>query len=168
MATSEPHRSSNEQTLVERLRDCVKVTFSAGLHGVESDCRQAADELDRQRAQIERLTKALRIVELKASGTLANNLCSDHRDKQTGKPCLACEVERLTRENERYAAWACDYDSGVAADRLTLVELRGERDRLARGVALDIRLLPLVVGFVTDIAPVSLWTVDVSHGSQSM
>ena len=51
------HLSSNEQTLVERLRDCVKVTFSAGLHGVESDCRQAADELDRQRAEIERLTR---------------------------------------------------------------------------------------------------------------
>ena len=48
-------RTSNEQTLVERLRDCVKVTFSAGLHGVESDCREAADELDRQRAEIERL-----------------------------------------------------------------------------------------------------------------
>ena len=50
-------RTSNEQTLVERLRDCVKVTFSAGLHGVESDCREAADELDRQRAEIERLTR---------------------------------------------------------------------------------------------------------------
>ena len=47
--------SSNEQTLVERLRDCVKVTFSAGLHGVESDCRQAADELDHQRAEIQDL-----------------------------------------------------------------------------------------------------------------
>lgn len=45
--------------------------------------------------EIERLTKALRIAELKASGTLANNLCPDHRDKQTGRPCLACEIERL-------------------------------------------------------------------------
>ena len=50
--------TSNEQTLSERLRDCVKVTFSAGLHGVESDCRQAAEELDRQRAEIERLRSA--------------------------------------------------------------------------------------------------------------
>ena len=49
--------TSNDQTLSERLRDCVKVTFSAGLHGVESDCRQAAEELDRQRAEIERLTR---------------------------------------------------------------------------------------------------------------
>ena len=51
--------TSNEQTLSERLRDCVKVTFSAGLHGVESDCRQAAEELDRQRAEIERLREVL-------------------------------------------------------------------------------------------------------------
>ena len=52
-------------------------------------------ELERLRLEIERLTKALRIAELKASGTLANNLCPDHRDKQTGRPCLACEIERL-------------------------------------------------------------------------
>ena len=51
--------TSNDQTLSERLRDCVKVTFSAGLHGVESDCRQAAEELDRQRAEIERLQSRL-------------------------------------------------------------------------------------------------------------
>lgn len=49
-------------------------------------------------AEIERLTKQLRIAELKASGTLANNLCPDHRDKQVGKPCLACEIERLTAQ----------------------------------------------------------------------
>ena len=49
--------TSNEQTLSERLRDCVKVTFSAGLHGVESDCRQAAEELDRLRAENARFRK---------------------------------------------------------------------------------------------------------------
>ena len=57
MTADESNLSSNEQTLSERLRDCVKVTFSAGLHGVESDCRQAAEELDRQRAEIERLAR---------------------------------------------------------------------------------------------------------------
>lgn len=30
--------------------------------------------------------------------SLANNLCSDHRDKQSGKPCLACEIDRLRAE----------------------------------------------------------------------
>jgi hypothetical protein len=33
--------------------------------------------------------------------SLANNLCSDHRDKQAGKPCLACHIEHLERKLER-------------------------------------------------------------------
>lgn len=41
-------------------------------------------------AEVERLT-------VKCRGTLANNLCSDHRDKQVGKPCLACTIETLER-----------------------------------------------------------------------
>ncbi len=44
------------------------------------------------------LARKLRIAELKNQGTLANNLCPDHRDKQTGKPCLACEIETLARK----------------------------------------------------------------------
>lgn len=39
--------------------------------------------------------KEMRVLEIKANHTLANNLCPDHRDKQAGKPCLACEIERL-------------------------------------------------------------------------
>ena len=35
---------------------------------------------------------------VKDRGTLANNLCPDHRDKQFGKPCLACTIERLCEE----------------------------------------------------------------------
>ena len=75
--------TSNEQTLSERLRDCVKVTFSAGLHGVESDCRQAADELDRQRAEIERLTEDNASLESEQSFAIEN-----------GKR-LRAEIERL-------------------------------------------------------------------------
>lgn len=37
---------------------------------------------------------------VKCRGSLANNLCPDHRDKQSGKTCLACEIDRLTKENE--------------------------------------------------------------------
>lgn len=37
--------------------------------------------------------KAHQIAHLKAGASLANNLCQDHRDKQAGKPCLACELE---------------------------------------------------------------------------
>ena len=36
----------DEQTLIERLRDCAKVTFSAGLHGVEADCKEAAAKIE--------------------------------------------------------------------------------------------------------------------------
>lgn len=44
---------------------------------------------------------ALKVAQTKARGTLANNLCPDHRDKQSGKPCLACEVERLNHIADR-------------------------------------------------------------------
>ena len=37
----------------------------------------------------------LKILRVKCSGTLANNLCPDHRDKQVGNPCLACTIEKL-------------------------------------------------------------------------
>lgn len=39
--------------------------------------------------------RRIKILELKANNSLANNLCPDHRDKQNGKPCLACVIERL-------------------------------------------------------------------------
>lgn len=40
-------------------------------------------------------SKEYKILKLKAENTLANNLCPDHRDKQVGKPCLACTIEKL-------------------------------------------------------------------------
>lgn len=51
-------------------------------------------------AHIAQLTRENKVLEKKNAGTLANNLCPDHRDKQTGKPCLACTIEQLTREKE--------------------------------------------------------------------
>lgn len=36
------------------------------------------------------------------NNSLANNLCPDHRDKQAGKPCLACETERLVKRLEKF------------------------------------------------------------------
>lgn len=44
------------------------------------------------------LRKEIKILELKNRTSLANNLCPDHRDKQAGKPCLACEIERLEKK----------------------------------------------------------------------
>lgn len=49
-------------------------------------------------ARIADLEKQLAVMTLKANASLANNLCPDHRDKQTGKPCLACEVEKLEKQ----------------------------------------------------------------------
>lgn len=52
------------------------------------------------RARIAEVERLLKIANLKASGTLANNLCPDHRDKQTGQPCLACQIERLRKQRD--------------------------------------------------------------------
>lgn len=48
--------------------------------------------------RIDQLERENKILQIKANSSLANNLCPDHRDKQTGKPCLACEIERLERK----------------------------------------------------------------------
>lgn len=50
--------------------------------------RPVVEELIAAREEIRKL-------KLKCSNSLANNLCPDHRDKQRGKSCLACEIERL-------------------------------------------------------------------------
>ena len=86
--------TSNEQTLSERLRDCVKVTFSAGLHGVESDCRQAAEELDRQRAEIERLTREL-----------------------SSEKALRAEAEDFAEDRERHTALVARGGAEIIAER---------------------------------------------------
>jgi len=44
------------------------------------------------------LIPELKLMRLKDKLSLSNNLCPDHRDKQSGKPCLACEVEALQRK----------------------------------------------------------------------
>lgn len=48
-----------------------------------------------EKAKSEGLQKEIKILELKNRSSLANNLCPDHRDKQAGKSCLACEIDRL-------------------------------------------------------------------------
>ena len=58
--------------------------------------------LDAQESQISELYGDVvklqlenRALQRKAATSLANNLCPDHRDKQEGKPCLACGIDRL-------------------------------------------------------------------------
>jgi hypothetical protein len=47
------------------------------------------------------LERRNRILEAKCAGSLANNLCPDCRDKQQGRPCLACMVQTLGRVLEQ-------------------------------------------------------------------
>ena len=55
-------------------------------------------EIDRLKAENKKLT-------IKTSNSLANNLCPDHRDKQAGKPCLACEIDRLRARVKELEDW---------------------------------------------------------------
>lgn len=71
----------------------------------------AAEQRDALAAEVERLTRANRILELKAGGSLGNNLCPDHRDKQAGKPCLACEVESLRASRDYWHDLAAPPDA---------------------------------------------------------
>lgn len=74
---------------IARINDLIKINVAA--RGKEFD---RAESLKKE---VERLTRMVRIAEAKNQNSLANNLCPDHRDKQQGKPCLACEIERLRK-----------------------------------------------------------------------
>lgn len=65
------------------------------------------------RTEIERLTQALKVANLKNQHSLANNLCPDHRDKQKGKLCLACEIERLEAEREQWERTVVIMDKSI-------------------------------------------------------
>lgn len=47
--------------------------------------------------QCDDLRANLMSAENKNRNSLVNNLCQDHRDKQQGKPCLACVIENMGR-----------------------------------------------------------------------
>lgn len=71
-------------------------------------------------AEAERENSALRkVLVMKNNTSLANNLCPDHRDKQQGKPCLACEIERLQKFVKdiatNYDHEECYHRNGMAA-----------------------------------------------------
>jgi hypothetical protein len=50
---------------------------------------------------LDSLKEENRILKKRLACSLANNLCPDHRDKQKGKPCLACTIETLEKQVER-------------------------------------------------------------------
>lgn len=93
---TEPHtdeqRIAELEAEVERLRTCEKCGLTGGPKASGFRCDECWCELEAENAQLK----------LRNRGTLANNLCPDHRDKQQGKPCLACEVERLRKANSNH------------------------------------------------------------------
>lgn len=85
-------------------------------------------------AYFRELSQRATSAELKASHSLANNICPDHRDKQTGKPCLACTVETLERrakEREQAANAPMPSNDELACEvsPSELAELRRDRER---------------------------------------
>ena len=74
--------------LVERLRDCAKVTFSAGLHGVEADCKEAA----RYRAALERIS----VLDTPSDGWLREAYAKLNEAREIAK-----EAMRPTDQQER-------------------------------------------------------------------
>lgn len=86
----------------------------------------AQPEVVALKARVAELEGKLHAAELKNKNSLANNLCPDHRDKQRGKNCLACEIDQLEKRSAvpkdlgktvyetigKYFSWAmCDFDT---------------------------------------------------------
>lgn len=60
--------------------------------------KELLDVITQLRTELAEREKVNKILEVKCRSSLANNLCSDHFDKQTFKPCLACTVETLEKQ----------------------------------------------------------------------
>jgi hypothetical protein len=78
--------------------------------------------------------RELKIANLKNASSLANNLCPDHRDKQKGRPCLACEIDRLERDlaQTRLERDAARNVLARAIDRERLANMRADQAEEAR------------------------------------
>ena len=89
------------QAQVAMWQDAYDGTDHAAMYREWQAEREAGVEDHEQlQAEVERLTHENKILAVRCEGTLANNLCPDHRGKQGGKSCLACEAERLEADNE--------------------------------------------------------------------
>lgn len=88
------------------------------------------------------LAKDLKVAKLKGFGSLANNLCPDHRDKQTGKPCLACAIENLESERAELIERILDSDARYEqfwkdSVRAEMAQLRQENLTLRQALRAD-------------------------------
>jgi len=67
--------------------------------------------------------KEIAILNVKNQCSLANNLCSDHRDKQTDKPCLACIIEEKDTYNRKLLDENISYQNENAAQRAEIAAI---------------------------------------------
>lgn len=81
-----------------------------------------AFKVDRTLSQHNALRQQLAVAELKNRGTLANNLCPDHRDKQGGKKCLACEIEHLNKQLADWQRVATELSDSIQRVEITKTE----------------------------------------------
>lgn len=70
----------------------------SGIEELLQEIARHHKDFDRWEEMADKATKRARMLEKQLQSSLANNLCPDHRDKQYGKPCLACTIETLERK----------------------------------------------------------------------
>ena len=67
-------------------------------NGFRSSCRSEREFTEYAANNFPAMLDEIETLRKKCECSLANNLCPDHRDKQQGKLCLACEIERLQNQ----------------------------------------------------------------------
>lgn len=89
----EAHEQLSHHELLERI-----VELKQQLKEAFEEISRHHKDFDRWEEMADNANKRAKILEKQLEGSLANNLCPDHRDKQYGKPCLACTIETLERK----------------------------------------------------------------------
>lgn len=98
-------------------------------------CIRLESEAEQLRADVERLRKENKILQLKARMVDRFPFCPDHRDKVTGKECRECEVERLD-------AHLKNWQDDCQAVRRDNTKLRAEVERLRLALKVIIEANP--------------------------
>lgn len=98
------------------------------LSEMEVEIERLGDELLGQQKALIEARKEVKVLQIKSNNSLANNLCADHRDKQQGKSCLACEVEQLRAENDTLKRLSIATVEDAERQEKLVAELRAERD----------------------------------------
>lgn len=92
-ATSEQLTHHELLTQIANLKQALRAAFE--------EINRHHKDFDRWEEMADNANKRAKMLEKQLESSLANNLCPDHRDKQYGKPCLACTIETLERKLSR-------------------------------------------------------------------